>query len=210
MAVAEDISQEIAEQLKAIELDFSPVLKGVREDLAKLSESIDMRFNLVEKAWEMKPKAEETDEDKATLQESIVGKMKKSTNMIVPVALGGFGAILVTEVVDGLPIFKSQMQRGIAKGVGAFVFYTWGKKIPFMGEIGKNVMAALLLFDALRDITPISSWASQLATKITKAIPSGGLQRNPNALNQAIAVSQRYQHSSATQQSSATAAMGRK
>lgn len=150
---------------------IEPMKSAVRSEMALLAEAINK--SLAEK----RTTAIETKEveDKAGLDESIVSKVKSSTNMIVPVAVGGFGAIVASELIDGLMINQTKTTRGITKAVGAFAVYTWGKNIPFMGNTGKNVAAALLLFDALRDLTPISEWASQLANKVSKAAPVGGL-----------------------------------
>ena len=181
------------------EIDLSPITKAVHDDIVSVAESIKADNARLEKMWGIKPLDTADHDDKAPLGESLVAKVKSSTNMVIPVAVGGFGAIVGSELIDGLMISRTKTTRGIVKAAGAFAVYTWGKKIPFMGTTGKNVAAALLLFDALRDLTPISEWASVVANKVSKAVPAGGLgdQAGRNARNsaflQANLVAKRYQ-----------------
>jgi hypothetical protein len=65
--------------------------------------------------------------------------------------------------------------KGVTKGVLAVAAYKFGKKIPLIGAEGGKVIALLLAFDAIRDITPINTWASKAANKVSGMIPVGGL-----------------------------------
>ncbi|MDP2651560.1 MAG: hypothetical protein Q8O94_00275, partial [bacterium] len=115
-------------------------------------------------------------------------------NQILPVATGGFAAIVLSEVIDGVLIAQQPMVKGLVKFAGAAAVFTWGKQIPFRGDVGKNIFAGLLIFDALRDVTPISTWASQVANAISGAIPVGGLgdQRGRDVVAQASQVARNY------------------
>ena len=90
-------------------------------------------------------------------------------------AIGGFSAIFVTEVIDGFMKTQTQNMKGVVKIIGAGVFAKWGKRIPFINAKGAKVIALLMTFDALRDISPINTWANQIANKISGVIPTGGL-----------------------------------
>ena len=163
---------ETKEKDQTFEVDFSPVTKVIHDDFAKLGETMNATFSDLRKIWEVKPG--ETKEV-APLNESLTGSVKKAGNQVIPGATGGFAAIVLSEVIDGVLIKQQPMVKGIAKFFAAAAVYAWGKKIPFMGEAGRNIFAGLLIFDGLRDVTPISSWASQLANKISGVIPIGGL-----------------------------------
>ncbi len=167
-------------QVMEVELSESTIkniVDAANAGTAKLAETVTLWQNEATKRWELNPAktAVAVADEKAPLNESLVGTFKSATKEIVPVAVGGFAAIVVSEVVDGVMIKQKPMVRGAVKAIGAVAVWKWGKKIPFMGHTGKNVMAALLAFDALRDITPISTYASQIANKISGAIPVGGL-----------------------------------
>ncbi len=170
------MADEATKEKEVIEVAFTQEAQKNLENIAKLGETMNATFDDLKKRWEVKP---EDKKEVAPLNESITGSVKKATSQIVPVAIGGFAAIVVSEVIDGVLIKQKPMVRGLTKFAGAAAVYAWGKKIPFMGETGKNIFAGLLLFDALRDVTPISSWASQVANKVSGAIPVGGLGDQP-------------------------------
>ena len=177
------------------EIDLSPVTRVIHDDIGKLGETMTATFDDIKKRWEVKP---EEKKEVAPLNESLTSSVKKVGNQIIPVATGGFAAIVLSEVIDGVLAAQKPMVRGIAKFGAAAAVYAWGKNLPFMTEIGKNLLTGLLIFDGLRDVTPISSWASQVANKISGAIPVGGLgdQRGRdargNVLNQADKVANDY------------------
>ena len=172
-------------------------LEGIRQNeqnVAKLAETMNGTLDEVKKMWAVEPD-EEPKEDPAKLKETMATTVRKAGGQVIPVAIGGFSAIVLTEVTDGVMVKQKPLVRAIVKGVTAIAVWRWGKNIPFMGETGKNVAAALIAFDALRDATPISTWASQVANTISGVIPVGGLgdQKGRNAaLNQAENVATNY------------------
>ncbi len=166
------------------EIDITEVINGLKQSAAgtaKLAETITLSWDEFRKVWGTKPVSTITEpnpagpKDKAALEESMAASVKGVGSQIVPVAVGGFASIFFTELVDGVMIKQSDMTRGLVKGATAFAVYKWGKKIPFMGTTGKNIAAALIAFDALRSLTPISTWASKAANKVSGVIPVGGL-----------------------------------
>jgi len=188
------MADEVKEKVTEIDLtELLNSLRGSSEKTARLAETMNATFDEVKKVWAVKPD-EKPKEDKAELNESITGSLKRAGNQVLPVATGGFAAIVLSEVVDGVWAKQNKMVRGGIKFAAAAAVYAWGKKIPFMGETGKNLMAGLLIFDALRDITPISTWASQVANTVSGVIPVGGLgdQRGRDVINQAEKVATNY------------------
>ncbi len=88
-------------------------------------------------------------------------------------AVGGFVAIFASELIDGFMANQQPWQRGLVKLGGAAVAGMWGKR--FLGNTGSKAVALLLAFDGLRDLSPIDSWADQLAEKISGTVTTQGL-----------------------------------
>lgn len=87
--------------------------------------------------------------------------------------VGGFVAIFASELVDGFLSNWQPWQRGLAKLGAAFVAGMWGKRL--LGNTGAAAVVLLLTFDAVRDFTPIDSWADQLAERVTGTVTTAGL-----------------------------------
>ena len=94
-------------------------------------------------------------------------------------AVGGFVAIFASELVDGFMSNMQDWQRGLVKLAVAAAVGMWGKRL--LGKTGSMAVALLLTFDALRDLSPIDSWADQLAEGITGRVTNKGLAGNPEA-----------------------------
>jgi len=88
-------------------------------------------------------------------------------------AVGGFVAIFASELVDGFMANMQNWQRGLVKLAVAAAVGMWGKRL--LGKTGSMAVALLLTFDALRDLSPIDTWADQLASGITGRVTEGGL-----------------------------------
>jgi len=171
------------------EVDITEVVSSLKKSsdtTAKLCEVISMGFDDIKKTWVpklaevAKPPADKAP-DAANLEEARAGILGKAGNVsvggvkIVPLAVGAFGAIFASELIDGFMSQQSKMIKALVKGVGAFAVMKWGKKIPLVGAEGAKIIALLLAFDAIRDITPIDAWASAAANKVSGMIPIGGL-----------------------------------
>jgi len=63
-----------------------------------------------------------------------------------------------------------------------------------VGSEGSKIIGLLLAFDAVRDLTPLDTWAAQLANKVSGVIPIGGLadQRGRNIRSQVNQVARDY------------------
>ena len=88
-------------------------------------------------------------------------------------AVGGFAAIFASELVDGFMADRVAWQRGLVKLAVAGIAAKWGKRI--LGSTGAKTVALLLAFDAVRDLSPIDSWADQLAERISGRTTTAGL-----------------------------------
>jgi hypothetical protein len=108
------------------EIDVTDVIQSLNkntESSAKLNETINMRFDEITKAWtaklaEVAPvKTAVLSEDTAKLEESKLMSMKVAGFQVVPFAVGAFGAVFASELVDGLMVNSSKTTRGIIKGV---------------------------------------------------------------------------------------------
>ena len=164
----------------------SDVLSGMNratDTSAKLAET----FGEADKTWKarlaeiMAPKAEAAKEvakveEKAELKESLTSTFKDATKEIVPLAIGGGGAIFLTEVIDGVMITRSGLWKGGVKAVIAVAVWKWGDKIPFVNRTAKNIAAALVAFDAIRSAIPAFPNAiSRAANTVSNRVPVGGL-----------------------------------
>lgn len=150
-------------------------------------ESIDIRLQTAEKslksvedkiaeAFDINPK----DEPEAELEKGMLDDFMSFEMWGIPVGqavIGGFSAIVISELVDGFMSNQQPWQRGLVKLGCAGVAAKWGRR--FLGSTGAKSVALLLAFDAVRDFTPIDSWADQLAEKITGTVTTGGLAGNP-------------------------------
>lgn len=96
-------------------------------------------------------------------------------------AVGGFAAIVVSELIDGFASDMKEWQRGLIKLGVAAVAAKWGGRI--LGSTGSKAVALLLAFDAIRDLSPIDSWADTIAEKITGKATTAGLAGNQTQIN---------------------------
>lgn len=154
---------------------FDPLLdgiKGIDEKLAGLGDS----FTALTKPAEDPHPEVITDPEAALEKKGFFGEIMEFKFQGIPVGqavVGGFAAIFASELVDGFMADMEKWQRGLVKLGIAAVAAKWGKR--FLGDTGSKAVALLLTFDAIRDFTPIDSWADQLAQKITGRVTTAGL-----------------------------------
>lgn len=168
---------------KEKELDLAQAIaEAVRNGMVGLSDNIktlDASFSEARKIWEVKPKSEEDKKDtsaKLAQTKGVVGQIMDFEIMGVPVGqavVGGFGAVFATEVIDGVLVTQTVQVKGVVKLVAAGATAMWAK--PLFGSTGSKVIALLITFDALRDLSPIDMWAKQLAAMISGILPKAGL-----------------------------------
>ncbi len=87
--------------------------------------------------------------------------------------IGGFVAVLGTELIDGFMARYSPMVRGITELALAGGLVAFGSR--FMGRTLTGAAALLIAFDGLRKIFPVDTFAQGIASKISGATPTAGL-----------------------------------
>ncbi len=116
--------------------------------------------------------------DKAAELEQLGGIMEMEV-WDIPVGkalIGGFIAVVGSELVDGFLAKQSITVRGVAKLVGAGVAIKWGGRM--LGKHGAAAVAILLAYDGLRDILPIDQYAHRLASGVSGVVTQRGLGGN--------------------------------
>lgn len=160
------------------------VVDKTLETVAKVGSSLDAFLAKMneEAKTKLEPATPKTiDETIANMEErsGILDKAMQVKVWEIPVgeaALGGFVAIFASELVDGFLKNQSVQVKGLVKLGAAGASVAFGKRI--LGSTGSKVVALLLTFDAIRDLTPLDKWAYDLASKITGMLPSAGLAGN--------------------------------
>jgi hypothetical protein len=194
---AAGVEKEVIMDNPTQEVDITEVITSLKQNsdsTAKLCETISMGFDEIKKTWVPKLAEVAPKPDAAKLEESRIASMKVAGVQVLPFAIGAFSAVFVSELIDGVMVTQSKVTKGLVKGVGAFAAYKWGRKIPFVGDNGAKIIALLLAFDAVRDLTPIDAYAAKLANKVSGVIPIGGLadQRGRDVRDQANKVVKDY------------------
>ena len=110
-------------------------------------------------------------------------------------AVGGFGAVVGSELIDGFMANQSSMVKGMVKLLVAGASVKWGSKL--LGSTGSKAVALLLSYDGIRMILPIDEYANKLAGMFTKLTGQGlagraGMGGNRDVLNQAGDVASSY------------------
>jgi hypothetical protein len=165
------------------EIDITELMSKLQkntESTASLAETIGMKFDEMSKVWTANlAEVKKVSDTEAKLEEAGIMKMKVAGMPVVGFAAGAFGAVFASELVDGLMINSSKTTKGLVKGAAAFAVWKYGNKIPVIGKVlngqGKDILAVLLAFDAVRDLTPLDAWAAKVANKVSGVIPTGGL-----------------------------------
>ena len=90
--------------------------------------------------------------------------------------VGGFIAVVGSELIDGFLANRGVTVTGVAKLVGAGVAVKWGRR--FLGKPGAAAVAILLAYDGLRDLVPIDQWGHRLASGVSGVVTTRGLGGN--------------------------------
>lgn len=113
--------------------------------------------------------------DKAEMKEAgVIGGITSMEVWDIPIGqalVGGFVAIVATELVDGFLANQSNQVRGLVKLVGAGVAVKWGKR--FLGSTGSKAVALLLAYDGIRSLIPLDEWAGRLSGAIVTRTGGG-------------------------------------
>lgn len=160
---------ETLEQVDAKILDFGSVID------AKLAEFGKKLPKEAIEPDEVKTKAELEAEKEAELEQA--GALTGITKMEVwdiPVGkalVGGFSAVVVSELVDGFLAAQSNTIRGVVKLVAAGAAVKWGGRL--LGKTGAGALAILLAYDGIRQLLPIDEWAGRVSGAVVTRTGGG-------------------------------------
>jgi len=140
------------------------LLGGVKEALANQSSAFNEKLN------SMTPTTIVEQKQAGALEN--IAKMEVWDIPVGAALLGGFTAVVASELIDGFLKNQSSMVKGVIKLVGAGVAIKW---LPgFLGKTGAAALGLLLAYDGIRQILPIDEWASNLTGRVT-TLTGGGL-----------------------------------
>lgn len=172
---------KLAETPQAID----DVLNQHRDDFAGLGDKMDSVSEAINKLTESKEDNSGDEEGSLEAQAGILDRAMQFEILGIPLgkaAVGGFSAMLVSEIVDGVvggaATAETLRKRGIVKLVVAGVNARWGARM--LGSQAAQIVTLLLTFDAIRDITPIDDWARRASSAISGVLPSAGLAGAPD------------------------------
>ncbi len=175
--------------------------KSVAAVGTKLGAQIAELNETARKVLEPKPEdivtgAEQKAEKKADMEEA--GALAGITSLKVwdiplgQAAVGGFVAVVASELIDGFLANQGATTRGLVKLVGAGATIKWGRGL--LGNTGAAAVALLLAYDGLRSLLPIDEWASRVAGGVTPltGFGLGGKAGMGDSVNQAEKVASNY------------------
>lgn len=174
------------ERLEKVPDAVREVIEGNKETLDGFSGKLDEFSQAITKLSEPSKEDEKADaEDVGELgQAKAIESVMNFKVWDIPVGqavIGGFSAMFVSEVIDGVMGQRTLMTKGIVKLGTAGVIGQWGGQL--LGTTGKRVVVLLLAFDGLRDITPLDQWARQASSAISGVLPTAGLAGPPDRPN---------------------------
>jgi len=140
------------------------------------------------------PEPEQTAEMEAS---GMLGGITDTKIWDIPIgqaAVGGFGAVIGSELIDGFLASQSAMTKGLVKLVAAGASVKWGGKL--LGSTGSKAVGLLLAYDGIRMVLPLDEYANKVAGMFTKLTGQGlggraGMGGN-SVLNQAGDVANSY------------------
>lgn len=150
---------------------------GVSERLDTFNSTFDAKLAEIED--KLTPKVEdpepESTEDAELEQGKAVEGLSKMEIWDIPVGqalVGGFTAVMASELVDGFLKNQQPITLGVVKLVAAGVMVKWGKRL--LGPTGSKAAAIILAYDGIRQVLPIDEWANKLVGGVT-TLTGGGL-----------------------------------
>lgn len=178
-------------------MEATEILEGIDQRISDFNTTLDAKLADLKIPVEASVDGEPVEAElEIAGVKSMFGQIDKIEIMGVPIgraAVGGFAAVLVSEVVDGIMQAQTTTTQGIVK-LGLAAIVQWTKR--WFGAPMANTATLLLAYDGVRQLLPIDEWAGRVASAITGAFPTGGLGRGagrvPNVLQQAEQVAKNY------------------
>jgi len=150
-------------------MEDTQVLNNINKGILDFGSVLDTK--LEEFGKKLPAKIEEIEQEKAGALEGI-SSMKVWDIPVGQALVGGFSAVVVSELVDGFLAKQTDTVKGMVKLVAAGAVAKWGGRL--LGKTGTTALVILLAYDGLRQILPIDEWASRLTGGVTK-LTGGGL-----------------------------------
>lgn len=150
------------------------LMEQINHSMAKLDkldglDSIIAKFN---EKTAVPAKAVETSPSADMEESKVLGGITKAEVFGIPigqVAVGTFGGVFISELVDGFMASRGTMTKGIVKLIAAGAIGTWGKR--WMGKDVSYAIAFVLGVFGLSQVLPIDKWAAALADKVKSMVP---------------------------------------
>lgn len=149
-------------------------LAGVMQLRSPLEAAL-AKFNEPKPAPEVKPEVKPP-ADVAPMAEGIAGGLASFELQGLPIgqaAVGGFVAVMATELIDGFLAKQNNLLRAGAKGLVALGAMRYGTRV--LGSVGAKAVALFVLYDALRDVVPFDTLAKNLTARVSGVLPTRGL-----------------------------------
>lgn len=155
-----------------MEADVKALIDGIDEGVGKRLDTFGSGFDakLAEIEEKLTPKAEDPGPAPEKAMEGIT-KMEFWDIPIGQALVGGFSAVVASELVDGFFAAQQPMTLGVIKLAGAGVLAKWGDRL--LGSTGSKAAAIILAYDGIRQIIPLDEWAGRLTGAVTTRTGAG-------------------------------------
>ncbi len=130
---------------------------------------------------EVKTKEEVADLEQAAIAKSVTD-MEVWGIPLGKAALGGLGAVVGSELVDGFMVSQSNTTKGFVKLIAAGSVYKFGKR--WLGAGLASAITLVLAYDGIRSLLPIDEWGNRIASTLTGIMPGAGLAGKAGMGNQ--------------------------
>ena len=145
-------------------------------DIQKYVKTIVVKPEDVKNAEEVAAEKVAALEDSAKMEDArgMLGNITSFEVWDIPVGqavIGGFVAVITSELVDGFLAAQSTTIKGVVKLVAAGAVVKFGSKL--LGSTGSKAVAILLAYDGIRMLLPIDEYANKFAGQLTKLTGKG-------------------------------------
>lgn len=176
----QEILEAINTQVNTSLTEFTGTMEA---KLSEIPDAIKKAFEPDEVKSAAEVKAEDAKKEDAELEKGPLAGVIDMEVWDIPIGkalVGGFTAVLASELIDGFLASQGNMVLGLVKLIGAGAAFKWGQGL--LGKGGAGALALLLAYDGIRHILPIDQWASRLATGVSGIATTRGLGGNKDTV----------------------------
>jgi len=161
--------------------DILTAIKAVEDSNKTVTAKLEEIPAVILQAFEADPDAD-PDKKKPEAELEEAGALAGITSMEVwdiPIGkaiIGGFVAVVGSELIDGFLAGRGEMVLGITKLVAAGAVVKWGSGL--LSKNGATAVALLLAYDGIRHVLPIDQYAHRLASGVSGVVTTRGLGGN--------------------------------